>query len=161
MSAEAEKSNFDTERFIVEVQSRNALWDMTWHEWKTCPDFVGHCTKCRKYLWLIGPLILGVPKISCLYGVYVTGRTEKLKLLPLPNSISKLTMAGGLFGGWRKYSCCQGKRHQNSWWRGHGGLVWKRPNCARPFWHYQANREPEQLPLIDPHSYHGSHTCTH
>jgi hypothetical protein len=33
MSAEAEKSNFDTERFIVEVQSRNALWDMTAEEY--------------------------------------------------------------------------------------------------------------------------------
>jgi hypothetical protein len=29
MSAEAEISNFDTERFIVEVHSRIALWDMT------------------------------------------------------------------------------------------------------------------------------------
>jgi hypothetical protein len=29
MSAEAELSNFDTERFIVEVHSKIALWDMT------------------------------------------------------------------------------------------------------------------------------------
>jgi DNA mismatch repair protein MutH len=29
MSAEAEISNFDTERFIVEVHSRITLWDMT------------------------------------------------------------------------------------------------------------------------------------
>lgn len=29
MNAEAELSNFDTERFIVEVHSRIALWDMT------------------------------------------------------------------------------------------------------------------------------------
>jgi hypothetical protein len=29
MSAEAELSIFDTERFIVEVHSRIALWDMT------------------------------------------------------------------------------------------------------------------------------------
>jgi hypothetical protein len=29
MSAEAEISNFDTERFIVEVHSRIELWDIT------------------------------------------------------------------------------------------------------------------------------------
>jgi hypothetical protein len=29
MSAEAELSNFDIERFIIEVHSRISLWDMT------------------------------------------------------------------------------------------------------------------------------------
>ena len=33
MCAEAEKSNFDKERLIVEVNSRIALWDMTAKEY--------------------------------------------------------------------------------------------------------------------------------
>jgi hypothetical protein len=32
-----------------------------------------------------------------------------------------------VFGGEKKYSRCQEKRHQDSWWRDHGGVVWKRP----------------------------------
>jgi hypothetical protein len=32
-------------------------------------------------------------------------------------------MAGGVFGGWKKYSRSQEKRQRNSWWRDHGGVV--------------------------------------
>jgi hypothetical protein len=32
-------------------------------------------------------------------------------------------MTGGVFGGEKKYSRCQEKRHQDSWWRDHGGVV--------------------------------------
>jgi hypothetical protein len=65
MSAEAELSNFDTERFVVEVHSRIALWDMTTEaysnrdlkkkkSWEELVDIFMNqeaaATMCRKYL---------------------------------------------------------------------------------------------------------------
>jgi hypothetical protein len=79
MSAEPEISNFDTEKFIVEVHSRIALSDMTPEaysnrdlkkkSWEELVDiFINKeeatATMCRKYFSLIGLLRLGVPKIS-------------------------------------------------------------------------------------------------
>jgi hypothetical protein len=99
MSAQAEISNFDNERFIVEVHSRIALWDMTTEAYsnrdlkkKRREELVeifmnkegATATICRKYLSLVGLLRLVVPKISVYYGFYANGRTKKLEHLPLP-----------------------------------------------------------------------------
>jgi hypothetical protein len=74
-------------------------------------------------------LRLGVPKISVFYGVHANGRPKDLKRLPLPPPFWDWSMTGGVFGGENKYSRCQEKRHQNSWWRDHGGVVCKRPKA--------------------------------
>jgi hypothetical protein len=74
---------------------------------------------------------LGVPKISDFYGVYSNGRRKRLKRLPFPTQFWDWSMTGSVFGGEKKYSRCQETRHQNSCWRGHGGVVYKRPNNLR------------------------------
>jgi hypothetical protein len=90
MSAEAEISNFDTERFIVEVHSRISLWDMTTEAysnrglkkcWEELVDIFMNkeeatATMCRKYLSLIGLLRLGVPKISVFTAFTQTGEQK-------------------------------------------------------------------------------------
>jgi hypothetical protein len=105
MSAEAEISNSDTERFIVEVHPRIALWDMTTEAYsntdlkkksqeKLVDIFMSKvgatATMCRKYLSLIDLLRLGVRKIS-VFTAFTQAGEQKIKAPASSNSILRLT----------------------------------------------------------------------